>query len=107
MTFNYVLPAGLVGETKRTRLKFTYMPASLSRNLDVAVKSKTGSTSFRIPMKGGWNGFVSEPLAMPDSRIAVSFASDVKPVPLSGSDPRPASFLIKNLEVLPYPESPR
>ena len=88
---------------KAVRLKFTYMPAAKDQSLTVTVNSLTKHT-FSMKMKSGWNDFISEPIAVGDPWISVRFESSEKPVQLSPNDPRIVSFLIQNLDLLPYPD---
>ena len=92
-------------DTKAVLLKFTYMPCKNDQPLTVAVKSLTAS-GFSMKMKLGWNDFTSDPIPVEGAWLIVRFKSSEKPVRLSPNDWRMVSFLIQNLELLPYERFP-
>jgi hypothetical protein len=86
------------GLLKNIQLRFVYMPASDDRDLQIIIKSKKESR-VDIKMRGGWNEFTTPPIRIDDSRVTIRFVSPEKAIRISERDPRPLSFLIKNLEL--------
>jgi hypothetical protein len=86
-------------DMKKARIKFSYLPTSPNQNLDIEV-SGNKKTMLSLKMKEGTNTYVSELVDFTGNDISVRFTSKGKPQPISEKDPRPASFKIKNLELL-------
>ncbi len=95
LEFQYVVPETM----KSMRLKFTYLPAVANRTLKVIVNGQTES-ALTLTMKPGWNDYVSAPVSVDGSHVTVRFVCDGEPIRLGANDPRLASFLVQNLELL-------
>ena len=98
LEMQYVVPPAM----KAMRMKFTYLPAVANRTLRVVVKGRKES-AFMLSMKPGWNDYISPPLPVDDRNLTVRFIGSGRPVRLGPSDPRLASFLIQNLELVDLP----
>jgi hypothetical protein len=98
LEMRYVVPPAM----KAMRMKFTYLPASGNRTLKVVVRGRKESV-FTLPMKPGWNDYVSPPLPVDDRNLTVRLIGSGQPIRLGPSDPRLASFLIQNLELVNLP----
>ena len=86
-------------QPRRVVISFAYMPVSDQRPLRLNV----GGRTLQLFLSAGEHNWTSEPIeieADPTSdTLSVAFDCDVPPVRLSEHDPRPASYLIKNLMV--------
>lgn len=89
----------ILGDLKKVKLSFIYMPATENRDLNIIITSKN-ETKFAFKMKAGWNEFITPPINIEGSDFNVKFTSSEKPVRVSDQDPRMMSFLIKNLKVI-------
>lgn len=85
---------------RKIRFKFSYMPIGNERNVKIVINSKK-NVIIRLKLMKGWHEYVSSPIEVGVSGITVTFVSDGKPIPISGTDSRLAKFLIKNLEIVP------
>jgi len=89
----------VLGELKIVRLKFTYMPATDGRVVNISVKSGN-ETKLTLKMVGGWNDYISPPIKVDGSEISITFKSDDAPVRISDNDTRVMSYLIKDMELI-------
>jgi hypothetical protein len=84
---------------KKIKLKFGYMPGSDGRKVKILIRSnKTSEMMMR--MKLGWNEFETQPIEIYGTDLSIKFSSDERLVPISATDKRMVSFLIKNLELM-------
>lgn len=58
------------------------------------------ASSRGTSLKGGWNDYLSEPIAFEGSTLTVRFVANGEPVKLSATDPRLVTYLIQNLEIV-------
>lgn len=89
----------VLGEPNTMRLRFTYMPATDGRVVNILVKSGNES-KLTLKMVGGWNDYISPPIHVDGSDVFITFKSDEKPVSVSDNDPRLMSYLIKDIELI-------
>jgi hypothetical protein len=92
---------------KSARLRFMYMSiAEGQKELKIIVKGKD-VTELRVKAKDGWNEYTSPPLEVGESPdLSVRIVSEDKPVRISPTDSRMASFVIKNVELLQEDTAP-
>ena len=88
-----------VGQPPPARLRFGYVPTALGCTMKVHVQS-SHPTDFAFPMEGGRHTFVSPPVDLSGSELAVTLTSDGAPIRLSATDPRMAAFRVLNLETV-------
>lgn len=90
------------GKGGPVRLQFTHLLAGDPRTLKVTVTGagETKLADYSISLAGGWGKFTSPPIMVTPGPVSVLLESDGEPLPLSATDPRPASFLVRNLEFL-------
>jgi hypothetical protein len=98
LEMQYDVPAAM----KAISVKFTYLPAVADRLLTVVVSGRQDS-AFTLPMKPGWNDYVSSPVAVDDAHVTVRFVGEGAPVQIGAHDPRRALFLIANAELIDGP----
>jgi len=87
----------ILGNVNKLKLQFGYMPANNGQAVKILIKTKK-DIEMTIYMKQGWNEFETPPIDIDSPEFSIIFSSKEKVVPISQTDRRMVSFLIKNLE---------
>jgi hypothetical protein len=88
-----------VGAAMRLQARFTYLPASPGRVVELRVISREPTVMETIALKDGWNEYSSKPFAIPQPEFTLSFLCRQPPVKIEPGERRLMAFLIKNPEL--------